>query len=406
MILAPEFDFAKNFDWHSWPELLGQHNLAVAAMVVLFCAAIPALFFCVNIWLFRRPWRGWNKRLLPSISVLIPARNEEQSIGITLKAVLASRGVDLEVIVLNDGSTDRTAEIVKAVAEKDPRVRLETALPLPEGWNGKQHACWVLASKARNDVFLFLDADVRVASEAIYRMVSELNYLHKDEQERAMVSGFPRQSVGTFLDRLLLPLIDFVLLGFFPLAGERRSSRSLFAAGCGQFMMMRREPYFETDGHSAYPRTMHEGLLMPKLFRRHGFRTSVYDLSRDAVCRANTSAGEVWRDLAKNATEGIASPRRILILTPFLFLGQVLPLPLAILSYCQQHSKPLQVAVVAMMLGYAMRLIAAWRYKQSWRGALLHPLGVLVLLLLQWYAFFRKLFRLPVYWKGREYRAG
>ena len=388
------------------PSLLGYDNVTAAAWIALLFAAIPAALFAVNICLFRRPGPAWNKRLLPPVSVLIPARNEEASIGAALKSILASRGVDFELIVLDDGSTDRTTEIVLEAAKATPRVRLETAPPLPEGWNGKQHACWVLAGLARHDVFCFLDADVRIGREAIYHMVSELNFIDQDRPERALVSGFPRESAGTFLEQLLLPLIHFVLLGFLPLAGERWSGWSGFAAGCGQFMMVRREPYFSCGGHSANPVTMHDGLLLPKLFRRHGFRTSVYDLSRDAVCRMYLGAGEVWRGLAKNATEGMASLGRIPVFTAFLFLGQVLPLPLAVLAYFQQHSRPLKIAVLAMVLGYGMRFFSAWRYRQSWRGAFLHPLGVLVLLVVQWYALLRKLFGRPAIWKERKYQLG
>jgi glycosyltransferase involved in cell wall biosynthesis len=392
-----------NLDW----TMLGSAgHVSIMGGVALLFAAIPAFLFAMNIWLFLRPGREWNKRLLPPVSVLIPARNEELTIGAALKAILASRGVDCEVIVLDDGSTDRTAEIVQAVAEVNPRVRLETAPPLPEGWNGKQHACWALASLAAHDVFCFLDADVRVGPEAIYRMVSELNYVAKKEPERALVSGFPRQATGSFLELLLLPLIHFMLLGFLPLAGERWSGRPGFAVGCGQFMMVRREPYFASGGHSANPATMHDGLLLPRLFRCHGFRTSVYDLSRDAVCRMYSTAGEVWSGLAKNATEGMASLTRLPLFTVFLFVGQVLPLVVFVRSVQLQAVKPFQMAFFAILMGYGMRFICAIRYRQSWLGVLLHPLGVLVLLLLQWYAFLRKLFRRKAVWKEREYKAG
>jgi hypothetical protein len=374
-------------------------------MLVFFCALIPALIFSVNVWLFRRPGRLWNKRLLPPVSVLIPARNEERSIGVAIEAVLASRGVNLELIVLDDGSTDRTAEIVRAIAEENPRVRLETAPALPDGWNGKQHACWVLAGLAKHDVFCFLDADVRVGTEAIYRMVSELNYVAKKEPTRALVSGFPRQETKTFLEWLLLPLIHFVLLGFLPLAGERWSKSSAFAAGCGQFMMVRREPYFECGGHSANPMTMHDGLRLPKLFREHGFRTSVYDLSRDAVCRMYRSAGEVWRGLAKNATEGMASPLRLPIFTVLLFVGQVIAFPVALL-FSARYPWTFNPATFGMLLSFFMRCFCAWRYRQLWRSVFLHPVGVLVLLMLQWYALLRKVFRRPVAWKERKYQAG
>ena len=388
----------------NYSALTSYSNVMAAAVFVFVCAAIPAFIFAINVWLFRRPGRAWNKRLLPPVSVLIPARNEELSIGAAIKAVLTSRGVDLEIIVLDDGSTDGTAEIVQTFAKGNPRVRLKTAPPLPEGWNGKQHACWVLAGLATHDVFCFLDADVRVGQEAIYRMVSELNYVAKDEPEMALVSGFPGQQTETVLEWLLLPLIQFVLLGFLPLAGERWSRSSAFAAGCGQFMMVRREPYFECGGHSAIPMTMHDGLLLPKLFRKHRFRTGVYDLSRDAVCRMYASAGEVWRGLAKNAIEGMASPLRIPIFTVLLFAGQVIAFPVALMVNAKHPWKGVNFAVLAMQLSFLMRCFCAWRYQQLWRSVFLHPVGVLVLLMVQWYALLRKLFRLPARWKGRMYR--
>jgi glycosyltransferase involved in cell wall biosynthesis len=392
-----------NFDWHLFT---GEDALNIASGIALACVVIPTALFAVNLFFFNRPGRSWNKRLLPPISVLIPARNEEISIAEAIASVLASRGVDLELIVLDDGSTDRTAEIVRAAAKADPRVRLKTAPPLPEGWNGKQHACWVLASLAAHDVFCYLDADVRVGSEAIYRMVSELNYLQAGEPEKAMVSGFPRQEMDTFLENLLLPLIHFVLLSFLPLPAERWSGRSSFAAGCGQFMMVRRKPYFASGGHSANPASMHDGLILPRLFREQGFKTSVYDLTRDAVCHMYRSAGEVWSGLAKNATEGMASPKRLPVFTFLLFFGQVLPLPLAVWAFVLQARIPFLSMFLALLLGYGVRFVCAWRYQQSWRGAWLHPMGVLALLAVQWYAFLGKLTGRPVTWKRRVYRVG
>jgi len=384
----------------------GIDALDIFATLALICASIPALLFAINVWFFVRPGRFWNKRVLPPVSVLIPARNEEGSIAAAIESVLSSRGVEFEIVVLDDASADRTAEIVRAIADEDLRVRLETAPGLPEGWNGKQHACWVLSSLATHDVFCYLDADVRIGSEALYRMLSELNYSAPGEEGRAMVSGFPRQETGSFLEWLLLPLIHFVLLGFLPLSAERSSGGSGFAAGCGQFMMVRREPYFATGGHSAIRTSMHDGLLLPQLFRRSGFRTSVYDLSRDAVCRMYGGAGEVWRGLAKNATEGMASWRRIPVFTVLLLAGQVLPLPLLIWAAFGLDEVDFDVCLVAVLLGYAVRGVSAWRYRQSWRGVLLHPVGILVLLALQWYALVRKLSGKSATWKERAYQSG
>ncbi len=387
--------------------LLSEMELPMlAASGALVAAALPAALFAINLWIFRQPGRPWNRRPLPPISVLIPARNEEMSIAAAVQSVLGSRGVEYELIVLDDGSTDRTAEIVREIGERDSRVRLEKAPALPEGWNGKQHACWVLASLAKRDVFCYLDADVRLGPEALYRMASEINDVRAGRRERAMVSGFPRQETETFLEWLLLPLIHFVLLGFLPLPGERWTGLSGFAAGCGQFMMVRREAYFASGGHGAIRTSMHDGLLLPQLFRRAGFRTSVFDLSRDAVCRMYRSAGEVWRGLSKNATEGMASPGRIPVFTVLLLLGQVLPGPIALWAWLARDGDALRLALMALLLGYAIRMASAVLYGQSWRGVLLHPVGVLVTLALQWNALVRKLAGRQATWKARAYRVG
>ena len=377
--------------------------LPLLSEISLFAAGIPASLFAVNFWLFRRPGQGWNRRPLPPISVLIPARNEEQSIAAAIEAVLSSRGVNFELIILDDGSTDRTAELVRAAAALDDRVRLEAAPVLPVGWNGKQHACWTLSSLATYDVFCFLDADVRLRREALYRMVGELCQASPDKAEMGLVSGFPRQETETFLEWLLLPLIHFVLLGFLPLPGERWSGYSGFAAGCGQVMVVRREPYFASGGHSSIPRTMHDGLLLPQLFRNHGFRTSVFDLSQDAVCRMYRNAAEVWSGLSKNATEGMASPGRIGVFTVLLFFGQVLPLVVFVLAGIENNSRAGGFALLALLMGYGVRAASAWRYQQSWRSVLLHPAGVLLLLVLEWRALMNKLTGRPAEWKQRAY---
>ena len=360
-------------------------------------AALPGVMFAVNVWLFARPRRVPGE--LPAVSVLIPARNEELSIGAAVTSVLASKGVELEVVVLDDGSTDRTAEIVRGFG--DGRVRLERAPSLPAGWNGKQHACWTLAGLSRHEVLCFLDADVRLGPYAVAATVSEL-----ERHQVELVSGFPRQETRTFLEWLLLPLIHFVLLGFLPMVGERWGRSAGFAAGCGQFMMVRKEAYMAAGGHAAIRTTMHDGLLLPQRMRAEGFRTRVYDLSRDAVCRMYRTAGEVWRGLSKNATEGMAAPGRILVFTLLLGLGQVLPVAVLATAVMKGNRSAEGMATLALGMGYLVRLAMAARYRQSWRGALLHPVGMLVTLVLQWWALVRKVAGKPATWKQREYTVG
>ena len=381
-----------------------------AIIALAFCCAIvPAALWVWNMLLYREPGSGscaeMGHCVLPdAISVLIPARNEERVIAASLASLLASRGVAIEIIVLDDGSTDRTAEIVRDLALQDARVRLRSSPRLPGGWNGKQHACHALAKAARSNILCFLDADVRLAPDALVSMSAFLVRSGSD-----LVSGFPRQETETPLEWLLLPLIHFVLLSYLPLAGMRALGVPGFAAGCGQFLMVRRDAYRKSGGHSQIRTTMHDGLLLPQLFRRHGLRTDIADLTHLATCRMYHNAAEVWRGLAKNATEGMATPARILPFTVLLFCGQVLPLLLALslavapASY-STHARTL--ILVALAASFVPRLLSVWKYRQSLLSALLHPLGVTLLLVLQWYALLRKLAGQQVTWKERAYRMG
>jgi hypothetical protein len=383
--------------------------MSTVIVLAFCCAIVPAVLWVWNMLLYREPQIGscsetGSCSLPTAVSVLIPARNEERVIGASLASLLASRGVEIEIVVLDDASTDRTAEIVRSFAEKDARVRLRTSAPLPRGWNGKQHACYALAQAARSDVLCFLDADVCLAPEALASMNAFLLRSGSD-----LVSGFPRQETETALECLLLPLIHFVLLSYLPLAGMRALPSPGFAAGCGQFLMVRRDAYRKSGGHSEIRATMHDGLLLPQLFRRHGLRTDIADLTYLATCRMYHNASEVWRGLAKNATEGMATPARILPFTFLLFCGQILPLLLAIsvvITPASYSHGARSLILATLAASFIPRLLSVWKYRQSLFSALLHPLGVTVLLLIQWYALLRKIAGQQVTWKERAYRLG
>ena len=376
--------------------------LLLAAAAAL-CAVLPATVYLFNLAAYRPPSRAGDRRLiarpLPPVSVLIPARDEAASIRGAVESVLASRGVELEVVVLDDGSRDATPAIVRELAAADPRVRLETAPPLPAGWCGKQHACAVLATRARHDVLAFLDADVRLLPEGLAGAVGFL-----ETSGAALVSGIPRQLTGTLAERLLIPLIHFILLGFLPLRWMRAGTFPGFGAGCGQLFVARRAAYWQAGGHMAIRASLHDGLKLPRAFRRAGFRTDLFDATDVATCRMYDGFAATWRGLAKNATEGLAAPAAIVPWTLLLALGQVAPpllLLLALLGLAPPAVVPL--AALATAAVYLPRLHAARRFHQPWTGAILHPLGVTLLLAIQWHALTGRLMGRPASWRGRAY---
>lgn len=367
--------------------------------LALVCSVGSFALFTVNLRRYQPPCPP-QPGTTPKISVLIPARNEEAGIVAAVESVLASTGVDMELIVLNDSSEDRTAELVAALAEQDKRVQLGSAPRLPAGWNGKQHACFQLARLAQAPLLCFLDADVRLAPTALASLYAEMEARGVD-----LLSGFPREETGTSLEKLLIPLIHFVLLCYLPLPLSDKEPRNpALAAGCGQLMLVRREAYAATGGHGAIRATMHDGLLLPKLFRERGFPTAICDLTHLARCRMYTDAGQVWRGLSKNATEGMAAPRRIVPFSALLFFGHVAPVFLLVSAL--QHRRSIVLPAVAVAAGYAVRILAALRFRQSWLGAFLHPLTIGLLLGLQWWSLALKLMGRRAVWKERAYEVG
>jgi hypothetical protein len=383
--------------------------LLVLASLVSVCAVVPCALFCVNLRRYQQPMAGDG--VAQRVAVLVPARNEERNIAACVESVLASSHAALEVLVLDDASTDRTAEIVLALAGKDPRVRLIGGGPLPSGWNGKQHACWLLAQATDAPLLLFLDADVRLAPDAVGCCAAQLR-----ASKIALLSGFPRQITVGWLEQLLLPLIHFVLLGFLPMGRMRSTTKPAYAAGCGQFFLADRAAYFAAGGHAAIRDTRHDGLLLPKSLRRAGWRTDIFDLTELASVRMYESAGAVWMGLAKNATEGLAAPARIVPLSVILVAGQVLPVLFAMLWAAFYISslvmgatfdEPAKAALLSLLLALALvasylpRVLAVRRFQQPMRSALLHPLGILTLLAVQWYALGKQLLRSPIAWRDR-----
>jgi glycosyltransferase involved in cell wall biosynthesis len=368
------------------------------SLICLFAAALPALVFFANLRHFKPP-PPVPQGPAPRISVLVPARNEEGSIAACVRSVLESSNVELEVIVLDDHSTDATAEIVQTIASADPRVRLETAPELPPGWCGKQHACHVLSTLATHEMMTFLDADVRLQPEALARMAAFL-----DASKAGLVSGFPRQETGTFLERLLIPLIHWTLLCFLPFGRMRQDLRTSLGAGCGQWFMTTKSAYQKAGGHAAIKESLHDGVKLPRAYRTAGIMTDLCDVTDLATCRMYRTNSQVWFGLAKNAREGLGGPKLLPFFTVLFLLGHVLPFILLLREFSRQpNGFGLNNTVVAITCGLALlpRILAAPTYRQSLLSALLHPFGILTLLAIQWYANVRYWLGRPVGWKGR-----
>ena len=311
-------------------------------------------------------------RMAPMVSVLIPARNEAPSITACLEAVLASTGVVLEVLVLDDESSDDTAARVAAVAMRDRRVRLLHGRPIPNGWLGKPYACQQLAEAATGTLLAFVDADVVLESNALGRSAALLEMAELD-----LVSPYPRQVAVSPAERLIQPLLQWSWLTFLPLRQAENSRMPALTAANGQLLVCRRSAYRTAGGHGVVRDAVLDDVELARAFKRAGLRVALADGTGVATCRMYRGWGEVRDGYSKSLHAVARRPAGRVGIAAVLLWLYVLPPAAAVRRITRRGEFPV-VPVLGYIAGVAGRVVAARRTGGRSTDAVAHPLSILL----------------------------
>ncbi len=244
-------------------------------------------------------------------SFLLPARNEAAVIGDTVAALLAQPDAH-EVIVLDDHSSDGTAEIARQAANGDPRLRVLRGADLPLGWLGKNWACHQLAAVATGDLLIFTDADVRWQAGALRAFLCEMERTGAD-----LLTVWPTQETITAGERLVVPLMALVVHSYLPVLGVHHVPHPLFAAANGQCMGFRRAAYFAVGGHDSIRNNVLEDVTLARRVKAAGLCLRMIEGNNMVTCRMYRSWAEVRNGYAKNILKGYGNAWGLLAATLF-----------------------------------------------------------------------------------------
>jgi len=341
----------------------------------------------------------------PLVSVVVPARDERRNIASCVQSILAGGYRNTEVVVVDDRSTDGTADVVRGIARGDERLTLIENPPLPDGWFGKPWACATGATSARGDFICFTDADARHGPDLVARAVNAMNARQLD-----MLSVAGHQELGSFWERVVQPHVFWMIASRYGgTETVNRSKRAKDKIANGQCIFVRRSAYASIGGHEAVRDQVAEDVALAQRLFAAGKRTELI-LGRDELTtRMYTSLREIMAGWRKNI---FAGGREAM---PGGRIGQAIFPILLLLSPLLTLLPPGALLVQAfaggpgwLLLAWAIALAAqvvTWAAVYRWMGApvrfaALFPLGAIVVAIVAIQAIARGS---RVEWKGRAY---
>jgi chlorobactene glucosyltransferase len=332
----------------------------------------------------------------PRVSVLVPARDEEENIGRCLDSLLKQTYRDYEIIVYDDMSGDATWEIISGYAAKFPSVRAVKGLDLPEGWFGKPHAMQELASHATGEYFLFTDADTVHGEQSIsWAMTNAL--AHRAD----VLSGYTRQVPKTFgevavLSNMFLNAVLFMPLWIIPLIRLPFASHII-----GQFIFFKASVFKAMGGYASVRHKISEDIYMGRELKKRGHRLVFLDVKNHVACRMYRSFGGAIDGIAKNIYDFFEKHViSIVALTVFIAGGLVLPvvlLPLEILT----HGSHIHLAAATVGLFFGAWALFLYNRGMVWYAPLLYPFLFILLIYIGWKSVIADTIGKGYLWKGR-----
>ncbi|MQF82635.1 glycosyltransferase [SAR202 cluster bacterium AD-802-E10_MRT_200m] len=369
------------------------------SLPILILTTLQLIIAFTNLKFFHLlPHRGENGTT-GLVSVLVPARNEEQNISKCLVSLSQQNYPELEILVLDDNSTDSTSSLIKSFAEFDSRIKLLTGEILPEGWIGKNWACHQLALAAKGKFLLFIDADTILSEDVIAASVKEI--VHGNVQ---LLSVMPHRSASCLLERLLYPLVDWATFAWLPLKLAHWKQNAQMSATFGQFILFTRIAYTSIGGHQMVHNNPLDDFELGRLVKKRGFQWRLIRGKNWVRVLPYKGNKEAFLGISRSVFPAL-NYRVSFLLFLIMFSLFLIFLPLAILIdsvFSNGNDLPV-IAISTVSVGniFISWFIACREFNHSWVFSFCYPVSVAIMIMVGIYSFITYSSG-STYWKGRR----
>lgn len=363
----------------------------IEMILYIYCAVVSITTLVALINFFSAPQlkKKEEKNRNIKISVCIPARNEEHNIKNILSDILNQTFPNMEVLVLDDNSQDDTNKIISSITKVHKNIRLISGDSLPSGWTGKNWACHQLSQKSKGDILFFIDADSRLSPWAIESSIAYIN-----NYSLSMLSVFPVQRMKTISEKLVVPIMDWILLTFLPLRLVYLSSMLSFVAANGQFIAIKKEAYNLIGGHKSVANMFVEDMEIARKIKKKKLKLMTMLGNNTVECRMYESYKNAFAGFSKNFFPGF-NTNVVTFIFMLLLLNLIYTAPFILLFYYHAF-------ILIIILIYFQRLFISLANRQNpLYNIIFHPIQMIIMTLIGLNSIYKTKKGL-LKWKGRE----
>ena len=337
------------------------------------------------------------------VSVLIPARNEETKIGLSLAALVLQRYTPMEILVLDDDSGDNTLEIIRSFEQRDHRIRVIQGKELPDGWIGKNWACHQLFNEAKGDYILFMDADTILAPGAITAS------MHQSKGQSAdLLTVMPKRMAGCIAEKLMYPFLDWFLFSWLPMRAAHGRKNSYLSASFGQFMLFKKESYNKIGGHYSIWNNPLDDFSLGRMVKRSGLKWLLFSGAGSVDVLAGKGNVDAFMSISRSLFPAINYSFMVFMLLFSLLFGMCF-IPISTILGFDKLSSPgsefVFISYISLSLIAISWVIVCKKFEHSIITVVFYPLCISLMFIAAWHSVIAYNLRITT-WKDRRLFGG